>query len=472
MPRRILHYFRLLVAQMRPRAIRDRLKRIAHRLGLLTHYWRAREAWLRLRSALGGRRLRFTWRWWQQLRADRRRRRRQPGLTVAVDISPFWEPLTGIGWYLYRLLQHLAEMPDLHLRLYGPNLVDTPDLPPPVVEIPRGSAIEVVTYPVSAELSISYVEVAGWLRRRQQKLIASDANAVLFAPNYFLPAAFGLATGRLVATVHDLGFRKVPETLREITRRDLAAHLAQTLHRAVELLTDSETVRGELIEAELAPAERVHAVHLGPGSVAGTSPTEPPDGTPPRYVLHVGTVEPRKGLPTLLDAWRLLRARGADPPPLLLCGGWGWETEQLRQQIKRAEDEGWLQHLGYLPDGQVAALYRGAELVVMPSIYEGFGLPAVEAMSVGVALVVSDIPVLREVAGAAAVYAPPGSAEGWADILGGLFAKPEAIRALAQRSAERAASFDWRHTAAATLAVWRQAAERRTPGLHPVAGTK
>lgn len=451
---------RRLLAPLHPHRWRDRLMRVAVRLGY--NYVRL---WV---LAFSPRRIAATIRWGRWLRDTLRHRRAERRLTVAVDVSAFWEPLTGVGWYLYRLLQHLADRDDVRLRLYGPGLVDKRDVPPPVVELPAGRALEEIRYRVPENLSFVHYYLADKLRRVQDRLIAADGNAVLFAPNYFLPPWFGRCRGALVATVHDLSFRKVPATLRDSTRRDLEAHFQGTVERAERILTDSRTVRAELLESGLVDGSRVDAVLLGPGSVSAETRGEIPENAPERYALHVGTLEPRKSLPTLLAAWRLLRSRvhvapearqhQHRAPALVLCGGLGWKSDGLKQEIDQAQAEGWLVHYGYLPDGQVAALYRGALLVAMPSIYEGFGLPAVEAMGFGVPLVLSDIPVLREMAGDAAIYVPPEKPEAWAEALARVLGD-EPLRAdLARRGRERSRRFDWRTTAEQTIAVWRAAA--------------
>ena len=446
---------RRLLAPFHPRRLRDRLMRIAVSLGY--NYVRL---WV---LAFSPRRILATIRWGGWLRRTLRRRRAEPRLTVAVDVSAFWEPLTGVGWYLYRLLQHLADRDDVRLRLYGPGFVDKRDVPPPVVELPTGPALEEIRYRVPENLSLVHYYLADKLRRVQDRLIAADSNRVLFAPNYFLPPWFDRCRGALVATVHDLGFRKVPATLRDSTRRDLETHFQSTVQRAERILTDSRTVRDELLESGLVDASRVHAVSLGPGSVAAETPGERPSDAPSRYVLHVGTLEPRKSLTTLLAAWRLLRAAGSgeDSPHLVLCGRLGWKSDRLRREIDEGQSEGWLVHYGYLPDPQVAALYRDALLVAVPSIYEGFGLPAVEAMIAGAPLLLSDIPVLREVADDAAAYAPPEQPEAWADALARILGDGELRADLARRGRDRGRRFDWRTTAEETVAVWRAAADDR-----------
>lgn len=456
-------FLRRALVRLHPRRWPDLVKRALDAVGLLIWYWRLRALLLQLAGFVSPRRVVNTIRWWRGRRRARLKRLAETRLTVAVDITALWEPLTGIGWYLFRLLEQMAQRDDVRLRLYGPQLVDTPDVPQPVVALPEGPAIEVVRHAVPQDLNLPLAWVASFLRARQARLIARDGNQVLFAPNYFLPEAFADAEGRLVATVHDLSFLRVPWTMRDSTCEDLRRHLHATVARASRVLTDAETVREELVSAGLVDAALVRAVPLGPGSVAGAVTSGEgedalPENTPERYVLHVGTIEPRKDVPTLLAAWRCLRSTWPGAPALVLCGRLGWKADAVAEEIARAEGEGWLRHFGYLEDAQVAALYRGAELVVLASIYEGFGLPAVEAMKLGAPLLLSDIPVLREVAGDAARYVPVGDVDAWSGALRELLDDPSARRALRDRGQARAARFDWRATADATLGVWREAA--------------
>ena len=232
--------------------------------------------------------------------------------------------------------------------------------------------------------------------------------------------------------------------------------LERTIFEADLLLTPSEAVRRELIEIGVSPG-RVRAIHHGTGVLAETAPATLPPGTPPRYALHVGTVEPRKNVPALLAAWRLLRARGIDPPPLVLCGGWGWKAEEIRQEIEAAGREGWAVHLGYVGPGELAALYAGAELVALPSFYEGFGLPAIEALHAGTPLVASDLPVLREVAGDAALYAPPDRPDLWADRIAEILRDERLRKELRQKGRDRARMFDWGRAAEAAAEAFRAA---------------
>jgi glycosyltransferase involved in cell wall biosynthesis len=369
---------------------------------------------------------------------------------VAVDVNSFYEPLTGVGWYLHQILVHLAGRDDLRLRLYGQSLVETdPGAPRPVVDFPSGPAIERVTYAAPDGLVVPPWRADQILRRLAPLLMAADGNAVLFAPNYLFPPLFRFAVGRRVATIHDLGVIKVPWAVRPDSGAALRERLERTLFAADLLLTPSEAVRRELIAIGVAPG-RVRAIHHGTGVLSEASPFPLPAAVPARFALHVGTIEPRKNVGVLLAAWRWMRTSGVAPPPLVLCGGWGWNSEDIRTEIAEAAREGWVVHPGYVTAGELAALYAAAELVALPSFYEGFGLPAIEALAAGAPLVASDLPVLREVAGDAALYAPPDRPDLWAETIGALLADGDLRAELRRKGMERARLFDWKQAAEET----------------------
>jgi len=402
------------------------------------------------------------------LRGIRRRRREaQAGaLTVAVDAASLFEPLTGIGGYLYRLLAALAEREDLRLRLYGPEILDLPGGMAPAVPLPSGPAIEWVRLPAPDRQVPGHGLLTRWAQRLAPLLVSADGNRVLFAPNYLAPPHFRFCRGALVATIHDLSIEKVPWAVRPDARRALAVRLERTFLDAVALITPSEAVRGEIAAAGHFNPRAITTVHHGPGQIstgteAGPSPAGGPAG--PAHALIVGTLEPRKNLAFLLALWPELRSRlaaelpAAPPPALVLVGRYGWKTEALRRQVGRGIREGWLAHRQDVEAEELAALYRRATLVAFPTLYEGFGLPALEALASGVPLVASDLPVLREVAADAALYAPPDDPEAWIDALLRVLTDPALARDLARKGRERARAFSWARAAEETLAVWRRA---------------
>jgi glycosyltransferase involved in cell wall biosynthesis len=404
-------------------------------------------------AGLGWRRLTATWRWVRAVMADSARRRQQDGLTVAVEIAPLYAPLTGIGWYLYQLVRDLADRPGLRLRLYGPSIFAHPDDTGPVVQLPDGPAIEWVRYVVPDDLILRRHWMLALLRALEPLLLAADGNRVLFAPNFIAPRAFALARAPLVATVHDLTVRRVPWTMLAHTREALERDLDRTIARARAIVTVSETVRADLLAPGVLAPGNVHAIHLA-GRLDEVPRASRPAEVPPRFVLHVGTIEPRKNVALLLDAWPRLRASRPDAPPLVLCGHVGWQPESIADALARGRDEGWLIHLGYAPDPVVRALYEEAAALVCPSIYEGFGLPLVEAMAAGTPVVCSDIPVFREVADTVALFVAPDDADAWARAVEQVLTDGATAAGLRARGHARAATFSWRRTADQTLAVW------------------
>jgi len=406
------------------------------------------------------RRWRRTVSWVASIVADVRRRRREPRLTVGVDVNSLYEPLTGVGWYVHQLLLHLASAVDVRLRLYGQSLVEgDAGAPRPVVEMPAGAAIERVVYDAPDGLVVPPWRARQLLRKLAPLLVAADGNRVLFAPNFIAPRTFRFAGGARVATVHDLTLQRLPEAARPDTATALAQELERTLLTTASLVTPSAAVRDELIARGVAPA-RVRAIHHGPGQLATLTAGELPPGTPPEYGLYVGTLEPRKNLPLLLAAWERLHRRSAKTPPLVLCGRWGWHAGDLTAAVNRGVAGGWLVHLGYVPPAGLAALYRGATLLALPSLYEGFGLPVVEAFAAGTPVVASDLPVLREVAGDAALFAPASDVDAWTAALLRVLGDATLRADLAARGRARADRFDWRRAAAAHVEVWRSAAAR------------
>jgi alpha-1,3-rhamnosyl/mannosyltransferase len=372
---------------------------------------------------------------------------------VAVEITPLWDSLTGIGWYIHQLLDELGDRPDLRLRLYGPSIFTHPNDPGPVVEPPSGRAIEWIFHEVPDDLLLKRHWLIALLRAIEPIFVAADANRILFAPNFIAPRQFALAKKPLVVAVHDMTVRRVPWTMLEHTRRALEHNLDRTIRRARAILTLSETVRAEILErGDLAPGV-VHAIHLA-GRLDSVPSGEVPRAVPSQFLLHVGTIEPRKNVAVLLAAWRRLRAVTPDTPPLVLCGRLGWQNELIETELSRATGEGWLIHLGYAPDPVVRALYEHAAALVCPSLYEGFGLPLVEAMSAGTPIVCSDIPVFREVAADAAVFVEPSSEAEWARAISRVLDDSELAAALRKRGAARATFFSWQRMADQTLAVW------------------
>jgi glycosyltransferase involved in cell wall biosynthesis len=279
---------------------------------------------------------------------------------------------------------------------------------------------------------------------------------VFHATNFVLPPP-GRAAG--VVTVHDLSFLRTPHTVSAASEayREL---VPRSLSRAAVVVTPSQAVADEVIETYGVSPDRLAVTPLGVGEEwFATSRPDPAArqrlGLPERYLLFVGALEPRKNLPVLMDAYRLLLRSDRDAPPLVLLGPRGWGPALTTGDIP----EGKVLFPGYREDDDLRATVAGAEALVYPSAYEGFGLPPLEAFACGVPVIASDLPVIEEVVGpdrALAQRVPAGDAEALAEALTRRLSTPDPAGADDARR-QRARRFTWAATAEATLCAYHRA---------------
>jgi glycosyltransferase involved in cell wall biosynthesis len=266
--------------------------------------------------------------------------------------------------------------------------------------------------------------------------------------------------GPALLTVHDATPWLHPDTVSAGMRYYYGPLYRQALRRAVGLLTVSEAAREDLVATLGVSRERVHVTHNGVD--AHFFEARPPEGPRAPYLLAVGTLEPRKNIPALLDALRLLRAEGRDLQ-LVIVGRQGWADALPLRELGAH-----VRLTGPVEDPELAELYAGAACFVLPSLYEGFGLPLAEAMAAGAPAVASDIPALRELGGDAVRYAPPDSPRAFADAISQVLDRREETAAMALRGRERARRYTWDECAEATLAVYRESTAARSRGGPPI----
>jgi alpha-1,3-rhamnosyl/mannosyltransferase len=249
--------------------------------------------------------------------------------------------------------------------------------------------------------------------------------------------------------VHDLAFRVRPAEVPWQQRAYLGSVLPPALRQAAAVLVPSRATARDLLDHYPLPglAERVHRVPEASG-LDGVEPTALPPGLAPGFLLAVGTIEPRKNYPRLLAAYRRLKARAVDVP-LVIAGRVGWAYGSALDEL-RAEPG--VRLLGHVDDGTLRALYRSAAALAFPSLYEGFGLPLLEAMGEGLPAVAGAAGGLPELAGDAALLVDPLDVDAIADALSRVLEDSELRGRLAAAGRARAALYTW---SAAAEATWR-----------------
>ncbi|HEU5083800.1 MAG TPA: glycosyltransferase family 1 protein [Acidimicrobiales bacterium] len=367
-------------------------------------------------------------------------------LRVAVDATPLLDRRTGVGIFTAALLRGLGARDDVATVAFPVSISGRRRLRELV---PPGVSVRTPPLPARALH-------ARWQRHstpRIDRLVGRPD--VVHGPNFVVPPA----RAARVATVHDLTTVRFPElchadTLRfpDIVRR--AAAEGAWIH------TVSHAVRDEVVTELGLDPERVVAVPNG---------FDPPQGDPAtgrrlagveHYVLAVGTVEPRKDLPSLVRA--VDRLADDDPDVVLVhAGGDGWGIDAFEAAVRAMRHPHRLRRLGHVPHDQLGHLYAGARVFAYPSVYEGFGLPVLEAMSAGVPVVTTDVPAIREVAGDAALVVPVGDVDALAEAVARAWHdeawRDEAVR----RGGQRCEAFSWDACVDGIVGIYRAAAGSR-----------
>lgn len=311
-----------------------------------------------------------------------------------------------------------------------------------------------------------------WHRRQLSRLTRSRVRRALRAslvhgPNYFLP----LEADTGVITVHDLSTFRYPESHPTDRVAAFERLFASSVSRASHVITDTETVRRELIEQWSVAPGNVSSIPLGVGSEFHQMEAEEVAGTlavwhltPGQYGLSVAAFEPRKKIAELICAWERLPRQVRNAYPLVLAGVRGWQNDNLLNLIKRGASEGWLKHIGFVNERDLPHLYAGARLFVYPSIYEGFGLPPIEAMASGVPVVVSNRSCLPEVCGNAARFIDPDDLEALTDAIHASLLDEQWRSMAVGAGLKRARLLTWdgcvRDTVAVYKKVWGKVASR------------
>ena len=326
-------------------------------------------------------------------------------INVALELEPCRGNRSGIGNYTYELARRLTGQEDLQFtgNVYGQwgKAPPMPELPVPIREF-RG-------FPYGVYRRLWHVAPIPyrWMFPQRAALTAFF--------DYIVPPRID---GAVLTTVHDLTYLRCPETMKRQNLRRISRDIAYSLERSSRIITISRFSRQELVELLGVPEENIEIVPPAPCNPAGAAPM---DTVRTRYrirrpfLLYVGTIEPRKNLTTLLKAFQRLRRESGLAHQLVLAGGLGWGGGEI---CRLAEAAGLLEDVvvtGYLSTAERNALYQNAEAFAFPSLYEGFGIPPLEAMAHGCPVVCSSAASLPEVVGDAARLVDPVDESGMAE---------------------------------------------------------
>lgn len=350
----------------------------------------------------------------------------------------------GINWYIYNLLQRLPDA--------DPGIEYTVFLHEPGYVGREGQRLRRSRLPTRRPpVRIAWEQaVQPWAARRA-------GLDLLHCPAFVGPLAGSIP---FVVTVHDLSFLLFPQGFRGWKRRYLRTLTGLSVRRARRVVAVSESTRQDLVQLYGLDPERVDVVHNGvdaafrPLPAAEVAAFRSRRGLPERFLLFVGTLEPRKNIVRLVEAYARLPVPRV---PLMLVGGKGWFYEEMLVRVEELDLADEVCFVGYVPTEELPYWYNAAEVLAYPSLYEGFGLPALEAMACGTPVVTSSTSSLPEVVGQAGMMVEPTDVAALTAALQRVLDDAglrEEMRAAGQA---RAARFSWPETARATAAVYRRA---------------
>jgi glycosyltransferase involved in cell wall biosynthesis len=377
-------------------------------------------------------------------------------MRVGIDGYPLAEPRTGVGHYTLELARALALIsPRDEFELVSPapfndaalTEIKRANLPNLLTKNPRASSIRGHWWSIGLPM---YIRRAGF--------------DLFHGTNFDVPL---WKQGRSVVTIHDLSALLHPDKHRTRLVRRARLRLPLVARFADRIITPTESVRSEVCQRfKLKPA-KVKSIHSAARTSFAPIPFAETVGLRQRlrveddFLLFVGTLEPRKNLLMLLRAFAQIMEQSELRPQLVIAGGEGWLMDEMFAFIRKSGMSERLRFTGYLSDEELRGLYSSCKVFIYPSVYEGFGLPPLEAMACGAPVIAGRIPSLQEVLGSAARLVDPLDVEALAGAIVELLKDENQRKALAAAGLKRAGQFSWEQTARMTLHVYRDLLDQR-----------
>lgn len=373
-------------------------------------------------------------------------------MRIGLDGIPLATPRTGVGHYTFELARHLAlAAPDHKFQLVSPFTFD-----PPIDDAGLPSNLKAIR-----------PQVGAWRRRWFAiglPLYLRQAAIDLFhGTNYDVPL---WSKRPAVLTIHDLSLLLYGSTHEGRLARRGRYRIPIMARRAAAIITPSQAVKAEVSRYLKINSSKLFVVPEAARSFFKPVPSAESDAVRRRFkidgnfILYVGTIEPRKNLITLLQAFEEILRHTERKPQLVIAGKVGWLTDKLFTRAGQSDAADRLVFTGYVADEELRALYSAATLFVYPSVYEGFGLPVLEAMACGAPVITSDIPSLSETAGKAARLVSPHDPQALARNVVELLENESERQYLSQAGIQQAQQFSWEKAARSTLDVYAEVISR------------
>ena len=365
---------------------------------------------------------------------------------VALELQPCCGSRSGIGVYTYELATRLRDVDGMTFRGNLFNFLGRND---------NRAALEGIDMPITQRHVFPYGvyrRVWNWLPIPYSMFFPEQADLTVFF-NYIVPPRI---SGRVITTVCDMTYLRCPETMNKRNLKRIRDDIEYSVKRSSRGVTISEFSKREIVELLDVPEEKVRVVPSAPNiseDIIAFEDVKAKFGIERPYILYMGNLEPRKNLVRLLEAFARLKAERGVPHRLVLAGARGWNNEDFDRALAGHPNREDIVLTGYVTSAEKNALYRFADVFVFPSLYEGFGIPPLEAMHWGCPVVAADAASLPEVVGDAAALVDPLDPESIAEGLWRVLDDREYARRLRDAGLRQAKKYTWDDSARRLLAV-------------------
>ena len=368
-------------------------------------------------------------------------------MRVGVDTRCLTKEITGIGYYTVNVVNQLDKS-GIRTVLFSPSPLHIDMSHLKNCSIVCKSFRKVIAKQIWFELYLPFI-----LKKFDIDLFWGPSHRIpLRVPN-------NVAT---VVTIHDLVWKRSPQTMRKSTLLLESIFMPRSVNKADFIISDTESTTADLQQFFSATDYKIRQVPLAPRLLTTKMERPKVEKSNREYILFIGTIEPRKNLNRLITAYSKLPQTIKDRFGLIIVGGNGWGSVNPREQIAKLGLQNNILLKSYTSDMELTELYRQAYCLTMPSLYEGFGLPILEAQSFGVPVVTSNVSSMPEVAGEGAILVDPYSIENIRSGLEKLLSNEVLRRTLSIKAKENTAKYSWDKTAQLTIDVFKEAIQLKT----------
>jgi glycosyltransferase involved in cell wall biosynthesis len=374
-------------------------------------------------------------------------------MKVLLDAQPLLGPRTGIGRYVASLIEHLDKPQEIEVFLAFNRIIKNID----ATNYKEMHSVLNSRYPYNI---IRRLMKPNALYKFPFDRFTKEKFDVFHGTNFtILPTV----KAKSVVTVHDLAYMIYPETTSDKIYHHHSKWVPYSVQKADRVIADSYQTQRDLIRLLNIPEGKIDVVHLAGNPVFRPMHSNEYEhiynqySLPEKYILYVGTVEPRKNLITLIKAFSQMKRESGTQEKLVIVGAKGWKFSPIFELIQDLKMEHDIIFTGYVSDEDLVAIYNGALCFVLPSIYEGFGLPLLEAMQCGLPVLASNVSSIPEVMGDAGILVDPMDINQWSESLGKVIINSLLRDELASKSLDRAKQFTWEKVANQTIEVYYKA---------------